>query len=116
MIRKLNFSARTLGMIPFYMFVVTVTTYSVVHRVRPLVTEAPPSVASADCEVICMKYEQCLVELYSRERVNQYSWVVLAGCRNGCSRQKVNIGSCFTEDPPCEKATSCVLGKLNLRL
>jgi len=111
---RLKLRARTLGMIPFYLFVIAVLSYAGIHRATKLIQETP-AVAVADCEVICKKYEQCLVELYSRERVNQNSWLVLAGCRNGCSRQKENIGSCFTNDPPCGTATSCILGKLSLR-
>lgn len=101
------------AMLPFYIFVAVVVLFAGGRRIAGLVVVPEESQVQSDCEKICGKFQQCLQSFLQPAQYKQYSFIIGAGCRNGCARQSETMGACF-ENPAaeCMQIAECIGSKL----
>ncbi len=99
-------------MLPFYLFVCAVVLFAGVRRLTGLVHESDPVQVQADCEKICGRFVQCMAAVAPAEQFARNSFILNAGCRNGCAKQGQTMGDCFTDQTTCPQIAQCIAGKL----
>ncbi|MBL8022138.1 MAG: Cys-rich protein [Leptospirales bacterium] len=100
------------SMLPFYFIVVAVIAFAGLQRVHTWYSDSVSDSSQADCNAVCGKFEQCLAEIYTSETLKPFKFTIVAGCQNGCAKQKKHLASCFQGSSTCQEATMCIMGKL----
>lgn len=100
------------SMLPFYLIVVAVVIFAGVQRAHTYYTSSMDESTQADCNAVCGKFEQCLAEIYPSEKLKPFKFTIVAGCQNGCAKQKKHLAACFQGNLSCQDASMCIMGKL----
>ncbi len=105
-----------LSIMPLYAFLLLVLVFAGGRRLTALVAPASDERVQTDCESICNQFEVCMAKLVTAEVVAQHRWMVQAGCRNGCHKQRELMGQCFENHPSCDQAQACIFGHLKANM
>jgi Cys-rich protein (TIGR04453 family) len=99
-------------MLPFYVFVCVITVFAGVRRLTGW-NGSDPVPVQADCEKICGRFVQCMAAVAPADQFQRHSFILSAGCRNGCAKQGQTMGDCFSEGATCPQIAQCIGGKLH---
>lgn len=99
-------------MLPFYVFVGFIILFGAVRRVTGFMVPAEEGLVNADCEQICNRFTQCMASAVPPAQFQQYSFIIGAGCRNGCAKQGHAMGDCFQGNYECTQIAQCIGSKL----